>query len=267
MSLRDGETGVIGGLVSDEDRKTKNGIPGLSDIPALGAIFTGVDNEKVRTEVLLTITPHILNGIETPSKDLQAFWSGTEESYSTRPLFADFPTVGDVRREPPPATPPVPPLPGAPRSPDEHSGTVAPDSKGAGTLQAVPLASQVAEGQEAKVDLVISDVKDLSEAEFSFNFNPALLDLKGAVEGSFLKSDGRQTSFVTSVNTVTGQVNLHLVRMGDGEGKSGSGTLATLTFIAKSKGDALVAVNEGKFLSSSKASIPIGINGGTIKVQ
>ncbi|MBI1822874.1 MAG: hypothetical protein HY200_07685 [Nitrospirae bacterium] len=269
LSLRDGETGVIGGLISEEERKTKNIIPGLGDIPLLGVLFTGVDIEKVKTEVLLTITPRVLHGIETPSKELQAFWSGTEESYSTKPLFAEFPTVGDVKRETPVSgTPPLPPLPGGAKGPDEGALQPAPpELRSAGSFQVVPSSSQVFEGQETSIDLVVNDVKDLSELDIAFSFNPALLDLKRAVEGSFLKSDGKQTSFVTSVNAVTGQVNIHLVRIGETEGKSGSGTIGTLTFLGKRKGEAFVAGKEGKFLNSSKAVLPVRMGSGVIKIQ
>jgi general secretion pathway protein D len=269
LSLRDGETGVIGGLISEEDRKTKNTIPGLGDIPILGALFTGVDNEKVKTEVLLTITPRVLHGVETPSKELQAFWSGTEESYSTKPLFAEFPTVGDVKRESPVSdTPPLPPLPNGAKAPAEGALPPAiPDIKSAGSFQIVPASAQVFEGQETSIDLVINDVKDLTELDVSFNFNPNLLDLKRAVEGNFMKSDGKQTSFVTSVNAITGQVDIHLLRIGEVEGKTGSGSIATLTFLGKRKGDAFVSGKEGKFLNSSKANFPVRMGSGVIKVQ
>jgi hypothetical protein len=218
--------------------------------------------------VLLTITPHILHGMETPSKELQAFWSGTEESYSTKPLFAEFPTVGDVKRESGiSVTPPLPPAPALSRPSDDPARPPLQESPGGGNLQIVPVSAQVFEGQETSIDLVVNDVKDLSELEISMNYDPTLLDLKKAAEGSFLKSDGKQTSFVTSVNAATGQVNIHLLRIGEAEGRSGSGQIATLTFLGKKKGDAFVTGREGKFLNPSKTAIPVRLGSGVIKIQ
>ncbi|MFI5303288.1 MAG: secretin N-terminal domain-containing protein [Nitrospiria bacterium] len=268
LSLRDGDTAVIGGLVSDEDRKSKSTIPGLGDIPGLGLLFTGVNNQKVKTEVLLTITPHILRGLDTPSKDLQAFWSGTEESYSTKPLFAEFPTVGDVRRDlETPGTPPLPPTPASPKSPDQPASAPAPDTSGGGSMQFSPSSAQIFESQETNIDLVVNNVKDITEVNVSFSYDPSLLDLKHATEGGFLKSDGKQTSFVASVNAASGQVNIRLLRVGDGEGVNGNGTIATLTFLGKNKGDAFIAGKEGKFLNSSKTPVSVSLGSGVIKVQ
>jgi general secretion pathway protein D len=273
LNLRDGETAVIGGMIRDEDRKAESKIPGLGDIPLLGIFFSGKDKGKSKADILLTITPHLIHGLETPSKDLQSFWSGTEESYSTKPLFAEFPTVGDVRRgagetpvsPPTPGTPPLPPLPVLPRG----SQAVPPpdESGGEASLQVVPPAGQVFEGQETSIDLFADSVNDLSEIDLTLNYNPAVLDLKKAVEGGFMKSDGAQTSFVTSVNALTGTINVHLLRVGKGEGISGGGAIATLTFLGKRKGESFVSIKDGRLLSSAKGLLPVRLNSGMIKVQ
>lgn len=113
LNIRDGETVIIGGLIQDEERNTVNRVPGLGDIPVLGRLFENKDKGKVKTDVMLTITPHVVRGLETPEEAIRSFWSGTEEAYSTKPLFSDLPTVGPSG---PSSTPPEPPpSPGLPQ--------------------------------------------------------------------------------------------------------------------------------------------------------
>jgi len=88
MLLRDGETAILGGLIRDEDRATTVRLPGIGDIPAVGLLFASADDNKTRTDVLLTITPRVVRGWDLPAKNDRAFVSGTEDRYISQPLFA-----------------------------------------------------------------------------------------------------------------------------------------------------------------------------------
>lgn len=100
MLLRDGETAILGGLIRDEDRKTRIKVPGLGDIPILGALFTSYDDQTTRTDVLLTITPRIVRAWEIPEKDLRKIYSGTEKTYTNQALFAYLDEVADPNKSP-----------------------------------------------------------------------------------------------------------------------------------------------------------------------
>ncbi|MDX8398866.1 MAG: hypothetical protein R8K20_01300 [Gallionellaceae bacterium] len=90
MLLRDGETAILGGLIRDEDRKTRLRVPLLGDIPLVGALFTSSDDTGGRTDVLLTITPRVVRGWDMPDKDEMMFTSGSEGRYTSQPLFGNF---------------------------------------------------------------------------------------------------------------------------------------------------------------------------------
>ncbi|HEY6095566.1 MAG TPA: secretin N-terminal domain-containing protein [Gallionellaceae bacterium] len=90
MLLRDGETAILGGLIQDSERNAKVTIPGIGDVPALGSLFSNYNNSKNRTDVLLTITPHVVRGWEVPSVADRQFYSGTENAYADRQLFAEL---------------------------------------------------------------------------------------------------------------------------------------------------------------------------------
>jgi len=88
MVLRDGETAILGGLIRDEDRNTKVKIPLLGDIPILGSLFTTYDTSGSRRDVLLTISPKIIRGLDLPPNEGRQFYSGTANRYLDRAVFA-----------------------------------------------------------------------------------------------------------------------------------------------------------------------------------
>ena len=96
MLLRDGETAILGGLIRDDDRKTRLRVPLLGDIPAAGALFTSFDDSNGRTDVLLTITPRVVRGWDMPDKNAQMFTSGSEERFTSQPLFGSFAVSDDL---------------------------------------------------------------------------------------------------------------------------------------------------------------------------
>jgi type II secretory pathway component GspD/PulD (secretin) len=59
--INNGETVVIGGLITEEDRKLGTQVPLLGDLPIIGHLFKRDYNTKDRTELLVFLTPQILN--------------------------------------------------------------------------------------------------------------------------------------------------------------------------------------------------------------
>jgi len=65
VSVNDGRTIVIGGIVAEDSNKGRSKIPFLGDIPFLGVFFRSDDTEKIRRELIVLMTPYVLN---TPEK-------------------------------------------------------------------------------------------------------------------------------------------------------------------------------------------------------
>lgn len=61
LRVRDGETIVIGGLIQNEDRKNISKVPLLGDLPIVGRLFKNTDKEKRETELIIFITPKIID--------------------------------------------------------------------------------------------------------------------------------------------------------------------------------------------------------------
>src|SRR5262245_22535476 len=87
LNVRDGETIVLGGLLQEEDRRTRVTIPWIGDLPFIGNLISSFKTQRVTTEVILTLTPHIVQSMTPPSPTRQAFWSGTDSVYSNTTMF------------------------------------------------------------------------------------------------------------------------------------------------------------------------------------
>jgi general secretion pathway protein D len=86
MSVRDGETQVLAGLLSRTETSSGNSLPGFGDIPLLNRLFGSKQTETKRTELVLLITPHIVRSLPTPAGYVTNFNSGTDGLLTTEPL-------------------------------------------------------------------------------------------------------------------------------------------------------------------------------------
>lgn len=60
LFVRDGQTAVLGGLIDRERDNSRTGIPVLSSIPGIGALFGTTTNSTTNSELFLFLTPHIV---------------------------------------------------------------------------------------------------------------------------------------------------------------------------------------------------------------
>jgi general secretion pathway protein D len=104
LRLKDGETQVLAGLISEEDRGSSSGIPGLANLPVLGHLFASKSDEKIKTEIVLLITPYILRHAQAQQPVLTEFRGGTENTIGGSGGAAPGPVANWVA---PPQTAPV----------------------------------------------------------------------------------------------------------------------------------------------------------------
>jgi general secretion pathway protein D len=64
VAVQDGETVALGGLIQDSRSHGRSGIPYLQDIPILGHLFGKTSNEDKRTELMVLITPHVVDNLQ-----------------------------------------------------------------------------------------------------------------------------------------------------------------------------------------------------------
>ncbi|MEE9219524.1 MAG: secretin N-terminal domain-containing protein [Acidobacteriota bacterium] len=80
IRLRDGETNLLAGLIQESEQQTVSGLPGLANVPFLRRIFARNSKERRTTDIVLTLTPHIIRIPDIREEDLQALWIGTEQN-------------------------------------------------------------------------------------------------------------------------------------------------------------------------------------------
>ncbi len=282
INLRDGETVIIGGMIQDQDRKSAIKVPILGDIPILGKLFASENDGTVKSDILMSITPNIVRGLELPDKDSQIFWSGTELEYDTKPLFvsevkSSKPTKKSVdkaavldslaKRE---AVAPAPSgetakLESAPSTTKGQPST--PSAPSAALLEIRPVEASVNIGQEARFELLAGNVKDLYGAIVTLSYDPKVIEFKTASEGSLLKKDNQQTSFLFSNNIKGGTVDIYMTRIGDVGGVNGAGSLGTLVFQAKSGGTSEVFMKGVKLTNINREQIKTELKGAKVIVK
>ncbi|MCV2354918.1 general secretion pathway protein GspD [Paucibacter sp. B2R-40] len=80
LRLRDGETQVLAGLISDEDRKSISGLPYLSEAPLLGRLFGVQGDNRKKSEIVLLITPRVLRNLNLPEASRTVLSSGYDSN-------------------------------------------------------------------------------------------------------------------------------------------------------------------------------------------
>lgn len=110
LRLHDGETQVLAGLIDDQDRKNISKIPGIGDLPLLGKLFSKRNDDKSKTEIILSVTPRIIREQRQPTANQKEYWIGSEAQTGKRSPSPTFSGNGVPFFVPKP-----PPAPAAPK--------------------------------------------------------------------------------------------------------------------------------------------------------
>jgi general secretion pathway protein D len=109
IRLKDGETSMLAGLIRDDERTQLTGTPGLSDLPLIGRLFAVHHKESTQTDIVLTLTPHIVRVLDVSEGDLRPFRMGRDSGSGVG--IGDLPNIQlppRDRDEPLPQSPAAP---------------------------------------------------------------------------------------------------------------------------------------------------------------
>jgi len=89
ISVKSGETVLLGGMIQQQDNRDSSGIPWLHDIPGIGTLLGNKANTAARTELIMLMTPHVISNA-AESRDItrrveREFESVLDNSTLTRP--------------------------------------------------------------------------------------------------------------------------------------------------------------------------------------
>ena len=91
LRLHDGETQVLSGLINDNETDSWNKVPGLSDIPGIGRLFSNDNSSHEKTEIVMLITPRVVRNLAAPIGEPLLMPAGTDAAVGVAPL-----TIGPV---------------------------------------------------------------------------------------------------------------------------------------------------------------------------
>ena len=103
MRLREGESNLLAGLVSETDRKVLQGVPGLMRIPILKDILGSTVDQVTSTDIVMLLTPRIVRTHELTQEHLNPIYIGSQMNLG---LSGPAPMIGTA--DPLPAAPPEP---------------------------------------------------------------------------------------------------------------------------------------------------------------
>ncbi len=134
VAVKDGETVVIGGLITTSENEAETKVPFLGDLPGVGALFRSMTRRKDKTELMIALTPRIVRTIEDgrrlsiEERDKAGIIT---ENMKQSPLFEGlqmFPeSEGEIEDiEAPPTVPGLPVQPSR-QTPHRHYGPKVPE--------------------------------------------------------------------------------------------------------------------------------------------
>ncbi|MEO8027299.1 MAG: cohesin domain-containing protein [Bryobacteraceae bacterium] len=244
IRLHSGELTLLGGLSQSTDTKTLSGIPWLVNIPVFGKLFGGDTVGRDSGDLLIALIPHIVRTPDYSPENLRGVYAGTDQlvrvNYAPKKESSVAAPGGTGPGAPVPATPIVSePTPSvtAPVKPDVPPGSP--------IVRFTPPAAQISLSSALTATISLDNVKDLfSAAPIRVKWDPAQLRLSDFTPGEFMSRDGLRVTSVKDIRNDAGEATLTISRLPGAGGVKGSGTLATLTFMAIGKGDSKIAITE-----------------------
>jgi general secretion pathway protein D len=267
LRLKDGETQILAGLINEEDRKLGNGWPGLARFPVLDRIFGTRKSDKQNTEIVLSITPHLIRGVHRADLDEMEFESGTATNLRAgrATAAADHDAGSDEAATD--ATD-APAAEGALPTVDVGSGPIAPVvPSGAPAAPAAPPAAgstqtllfdwsappEVRVGEQFTAVLNLSALHAIEQLPVLIGFDPKVLQVVSVEEGTFMAQGGGRSTFSQQVNLSDGKLTATAVR--EGTAVSGQGSLLQVTFKALTPAES----TQLRLLSASPAPAEAGV--------
>jgi general secretion pathway protein D len=275
LRLREGETSLLAGLLREDQRKVLSGIPGIMRLPIIKQLFSANETNATQTDIIMLLTPRIVRTHELTPQDIAPIRIGTQANLGLSgppPLLAPpgaaaapagvaaapgpapvaAPAPGapaaaqGIQPAPPPApaalpTAPPSPVPGPPGGPTGGPvGTVAGPAAGQIVVSAPPEFRM--SGGPYTVPISVTGASQISSVSLTVTYNPAVLRIAAAQEGTFMRAGGVAAVFNQQPDPAGGRLDVAIIRPNDLTGVAGTGLLAALVFDTVAPGQANLSV-------------------------
>ena len=234
VRLKSGETNLLAGLLRDEERLSVGGITGLKDIPLLGHLFGTTKKQIEQTDVVVTITPHIVRSIEISEEDAKPLWVDPDNLSGVTGAGAAAAAAGAGRED-------------AAMAGEEPSQ---PEDTGGSTVYLSPASFEAPREREFRMNVELASDQPIGNASLVLTFDPQILNLKDVLEGGGLRQLGEKVPFLKSISG--GTCTIGFSSPPGGTGFKGRGVLAVLVFRSVGQGQTSLG------FTSATAGSPMG---------
>jgi general secretion pathway protein D len=293
IRLKDGETNFLAGLIQQNDENSDAKTPFLGDVPVIGRLFTNNHRRTLRTDLILTMTPHIIRIPDITEDDLAPLWVGTQSNLSFRglsprlesrsPIDPFAPRGADqfLGQQPPatydgrPLAPvPVPPgtapsnpfqqpKPPAVKPPQAQSET--PPSSVAPRIAPQPVKLTFKPGEEKLWNVVGMDLDGLTASQLALHYDPHTLDISEVMFGPAMNFDPKTPPVVT-IDRERGTV-----KISSSDGKpltfNSGGEIATLRVRGGVSGETYLVMDNPDLKNGNGEVVVSAVSGGRAKVE
>jgi len=228
IRLKAGETTLLAGLLREDERKSLKGIAGLKNIPIIGDLFSADERTISQTDIILTITPHIIKSLPIDAKDLEPFWTGTEEG-------GMMPGMIPAERE-------------IIEKPGIEAIEEAPSSEN--VLSVVPSSIFSPTNADVALEVFLSTSTQISNLSFQIRFDPSILKVKDVNPGGSIVSGTKPPSFLKDINNSSGIITIGITSSEPMKGIP-SGTIINFTLQTLKEGSSEIQI-EGIGATDSK---------------
>jgi general secretion pathway protein D len=275
IRLKEGESSVIGGIISDSDSIDVGGIPGLEKIPLIKYLFSQETKNRVEAEIIIVITPHIVRLPDFQDSDLESLaimGSGISPRFIGKPVQLGSGKAPETKSAAPTAGSPAPVQPSSAPAPavPPPAASQSVESLPVPRLAFVKLAASPAEvdtGGKFTVAVSIENAQDAGTATFAVTFNPKALKLVTVQDGGFLSQGGKPGSLSPKIDNDNGTATVSLTRPVGNPGVSGGGVLANLQFEAVGPGVASITFSQASVADASQTPLPTSSSGTQVTVK
>ncbi len=295
IRVQSGEPVILAGLLKDTERTSLSGIKGLADIPILKYLFSNTQKTVEQTDIMMTITPHIVRGPSLVEEDMEPFVVGSraESNFSPRgPFKKQENQVEKVKEKkdttniktltPAPTNKPeTKTMSNQPKNEEKNNKKLLSidedmkkgDFSNSNTLMPAmlsltPRKTNAVIGKTVIKTLFATNFRDVDMVDLVLQFNPKVINVIDVKAGDFLSADGVSVSFVPVWDNKNGTLALTIDRKGGHSGRSGTGILANIIFKTIGQGESNISlVPSSKVIAKDGAEVNFKLINGIIKVK
>jgi general secretion pathway protein D len=263
IRLKEGESSLLGGLVTKSDTKQLNGWPGLAHVPILRYLFSEDTKSSEDDEILIILTPHIVRMPEWTRANLKTLYAGSETNVQVRRENEmrgpqqEPPTVPQPTNAPPPA---------APAATAQVPSNAAQSGQPA-QIRFEPRSLSLKVGEIATFGVVVDNVDNLFSIPFLMQYNPAVISVEEVRHGGFLQAGDQEIAIVQQVDKEHGQAIISATRQPNTAGASGTGTIVGIVIKALAPGTSALSIVQVNARNSQQRPIPLVTGEASVQVK